>query len=59
MGWPVPWPILFDHTCQKDKGKGPYADKKSEAVAVNIHFYCNKHRFLSCNIFLKELCNIF
>ena len=34
-GGPVPWTDLFDRTHRRDKGKGEYADKKSEAVAVN------------------------
>lgn len=34
---PLPWLVLFDHTHQKDKGKGAYADKKSEVVAVSFH----------------------
>lgn len=33
---PVPWSALFDHMHHKDKGNGPYADHKSEAVVVSI-----------------------
>ena len=32
----VPWTDLFDRTHRRDKGKGEYADKKSEAVVVSI-----------------------
>lgn len=32
-------PVLFDHTHQKDKGKGPYPDKMSEVVVVSIKLY--------------------
>lgn len=34
----MPWSVLFDQTHRKDKGNGPYADKKSKVVAVSIQF---------------------
>ena len=42
-GGPVPWTDLFDRTHRRDKGKGEYADKKSEAVAVSIR--CNLYLY--------------
>ena len=40
-GAPVPWTDLFDRTHRRDKGKGEYTNKKSEAVAVSIR--CNPY----------------
>ena len=42
-GGPVPWTDLFDRTHRRDKGKGEYTDKKSEAVAVSIR--CNLYLY--------------
>lgn len=56
----MPWPIFFDHTYWMDKGKGPYADKKCEVVAISIQFncICNKFIFFLVIFSLKD-CLVF
>ena len=60
-GGPVPWTDLFDRTHRRDKGKGEYADKKSEAVAVIK--YLMQYIFIQIgfriSFFVKHQCIIF